>query len=173
MKLFGFLAGCAVASDWPWVLKQFQTEAGNVFTWAAANYGKFSEIAGHIDSTTSFDALDGDGDKALSIAELEGAAKYMAGWAGTAGEGQGMVYNYAVKHWDVIDRDGNDSLCRKEYREFLLGAVAANARVLIAGFDEDGDEKLSGGELSKLHDYGQSVFDAWGWNANEPLFKAG
>ena len=58
------------------------------------------------------------------------------------------LYDFGVKYWDVIDRDGSGGFSENEFKGGIAAFVGTNAKVLLKAYDSNDDGILSGQELS-------------------------
>ena len=58
------------------------------------------------------------------------------------------LYDFGVKYWNVIDRDGSGGFNTNEFKGGIAAFVGTNARVLLKAYDANEDGVLAGDELS-------------------------
>ena len=142
-------------------------EANNVFNFATENWEQFASAVNRVPDgkwAPLYDFCNTNGDGEVSGDELTECAAAGASYVGMSEATQAFLYDFGVKYWSIVDRDGSGGLSFDEYK-YTMGAFAAvDARVILKAFDSDGDNMVSGDELNEWKEFVVAQFDNLDWN---------
>ncbi|CAG5080266.1 Oidioi.mRNA.OKI2018_I69.PAR.g9523.t1.cds [Oikopleura dioica] len=149
MKVAAAIVALAQASP-AWLVENWWQAAQEVYAWASANPEDFRNAA--VSMGNRYDALwnfcNADGSDEVSGAEFTACAAAAANHFGMQEGTKQYLYDFGVKYWDVIDRDGSGGFSENEFKGGIAAFVGTNAKVLLKAYDSNDDGILSGQELS-------------------------
>lgn len=149
MKVAAAMIALAQANP-AWLIENWWESAQEVYSWASANPQDFKAAA--MSMGNRYDALwnfcNADGSDEVSGAEFTACAAAAANHFGMKDSTKGYLYDFGVKYWDVIDRDGSGAFSENEFKGGIAAFVGTNAKVLLKAYDANEDGVLSGDELT-------------------------
>ena len=173
MKLLGLVAA-ATASPVAWVTENWWNEAINVYNFAVNNPTEFADAVNSVGAATYEPLFNfcGGVDGSIDSNELTTCAAKIANFVQMSDASQNYLYDFGAKYWDVVDYNSSGDLDFEEFKLAIGAFAATNARVVVNAYDSNGDNILSGAELTAWKDQVFSTGANWGWSLSDAQYAA-
>merc|ERR1712157_286461 len=151
-----------------WIMEHWWQNANKVYDYVAANHDQFmGAVSAESDRIAPLLSFCGGDDGVVTDAELTACGKNIADYVGMTEGSQNYLYDFARRHWNVIDMDSNGELNVHEFQMAIGGLAATNALTVLEAFDTDQNGALTGAEIEAYYQQAVNMAQSWGYTVSD------